>query len=256
MDRQLLGVLGIAIIIGTVLTLVVIPGSDPVHITGIEYPKTMQRINDEYAFSIGLLANRDIEDIEFRVRTFIRFEIRQEGLEVVNRGNLEEFIPIPILGGALQTLGFDPTPREKVIETEAATYDFYFYDFLPAMEILYRQEKNPLYPLTTTSYGFLFQGDDLILSFKGGGEIFPNELSTISKLLVEVNGQSVVLWERGDEWIFDLGRISISEIRKGDRIDFFLYIDGQRVWVWKLVQLLDIRVDGELVLSEEFLINV
>ncbi len=256
MDRQLPGVLGIAVVLATVVSLLMIPGRDAILVTSIDYPKEIQRSNDRHAFAVSLVATRPVEDIDIWMRTIYWFDPEDPDLIGASREEVEtKFAPLIVLIEAVSNLGIDPEPRLTMVRSGEDRYDLVYYDFLPIFTILSRRHENPNFPLATSAYGFLYDDEGLRFSFKGGAEIFPQERSTLSEIIVEVNGIPREQWAKGDKPVYQMGHVPIEDVSKGDRIDLIYYIDGRRVGGWRLLNLVDIWAGGEEIHTSVRLIN-
>lgn len=259
MDRELLGVLGIAIVCGTVLTLLAIPGRDPIMVTGIRYPKTMERSNDQYPFSISMVATRDVEEVEIRIRTLSGFSPKSFGLENTTRkdlNDLENYPPLVLLGKAASSLGVEVEPKETSLRSGSVTYDLVYYDFFPVFLALLRSKEDQLLYQATMCYGFLHDGDRLNMTFQGGAELFPDELETVTEILVEVDGAIYSRWVRGEPPKFRSGQAVIQRVLKGKKVDVIYYIDGRTVSGGPLLTLVQILAEGELIHRSQYLTNV
>jgi hypothetical protein len=259
MERELLGILGVAIVSASVLVMLTAGERDPILVTGIRYPESMKRSNEDYPFTISLIATRDVEEVEIRVRTVPGFR-PEDDLDAVDRGELaESFTPLKQLISFSSLLGMSISPREMEVESGEEELDLLYFDFCPVFERIIDGdygEDCALFCDATSCYGFLYQGGDLNISFKGGAEIYPHEPSTVSEIVIEVDGKVEERWRRGEEPLYTMGRIPVSDISDGTRIDVIYYVDGRKIGGGPLLWLLDIKSSGESIHSAAYTINV
>jgi hypothetical protein len=245
----------IALIAGSVITLLALPGRAPVLVTGFEYPKTIERNNDRFAFTLSMIATDDVQNLSVEIGTLPAFSPTYLGLDSVDREKLEEYEPLAVLRSTLSPHGITMTPEKYRVRSGDITFDLVYYDYAPYLHLIGGGASNPNLQLVTSRFAFLHHGDELAYSFKGGPEIFPNGMITISEIRVEVNGKPVNTWTRGDEWAYHMGRIGVGRLSPKDRVDLILYIDGRMVWRWTLLNLVAVSADGVSVHSGAYLIN-
>ena len=247
--------MGMAVIAGSVVTLVALPSRAPVLLTGIEYPKTIERTNDRLAFTLSMIATSDVQNLRVEIGTLPAFSPEYLGLGEIDREKLEEFEPLGLVGSAISLHGITVVPNRDKVRSGDSSFDLVYYDFAPYLYRVGGGASNPDLQLVTSRYAFLYRGDELVYSFKGGPEIFPNELLAISEVRVEVNGELVSTWRRGEEPAYQMGRIALGHVLPKDRVDMILYIDGRMVWRWTLLNLVRISADGVSVHAGAYLIN-
>ncbi len=255
MSRQFLGIMGMAVIAGSVITLVALPSRAPVLVTGIEYPKTIERTNDRFAFTLSMIATKEVQNLSVEIGTLPAFSPEYLGLGEIDREKLGEFEPLALLGSALYLHGITVIPNRDQVRSGDSSFDLVYYDFAPYLYLIGGKAFNPELQLVTSRYAFLYRGGELVYSFKGGPEVFPNELLTISEVRVEVNGELLSTWRRGEEWTYQMGRIGLGHVSPKDRVDVILYIDGRMVWRRTLLNLVRISADGVSVHACAHLIN-
>ena len=84
---------------------------DRILITGVRYPKPMERSNDNYAFTISFVATQNLEEVVMRLRILPGSSLEYPDLKEIDRKDLvERFPPLDLLAKAASTLGINVLP--------------------------------------------------------------------------------------------------------------------------------------------------
>ncbi len=254
MDRQPIGVVAASLIAATVLTLAAIPQKERILISAVICPEQMTYSKDEYVFGISFVAARDLRDVEARVRTLPGFTPQSFGLESAGQQDLEMQPPLDVLRQASSRLGIEVEAERFDLKLDAWA-QLVYYDFLPVLERLSPNLSDSHLRQVTASYGFLWNRSGLEACFMGGGEIFPTETVSLSKILVEVDGASAYIWEGGTNLERQMGRIGIGTVARGSRVDLMYYVDGRWAGGGLLLWKVDLVAEGQILHSTMRLIN-
>jgi len=247
----------VALIAGTVATMVAVPERGAVLSMTVQHPKQVTRSTQSYAFTISMVTTRNIEDLELRVRTFRGLPAEALGIENMTSRNLgQDFEPVRVLGQMSSELGFSIEPERLEPQGAEEKWTIMYYDYGPVFELLRDMYNDSRFSLVTSVYAFLLKGSRPAIGFLGGAELFPQQRVTVTDVSIEVNGDELRRWERGKYPAAHMGRIPIGQVKAGNRIDIIYHIDGRRIGAPPLLNLVELSVDGRPMPPGAYLINV
>jgi len=255
LDRQLIGVLAVSLVAATLVTLIAAAEKERILVSGVFCPEYMAQSSAEYCFGVSFITTRNLADVEVRACTLSGLTPESFGLKP-DEQDPELYPPISILREESSRLGVEIQASRFELNGDSSSQQIVYYDFLPLLERLFIDPARLPLGRITTCYGFFRRAGKLETCFKGSGEIFPAESSSLNKILVEVDGRPRYGWERGTGPERQARGIRVGEVTKGSRVDVLYYIDGRWARVGSLLWKLDVIAGGEVLYSRVRLINV
>ncbi len=250
-DRSLVGVIGIAIVLSTLITLFIIGESaeEDVTILRNEYPSTLSTMEQKYAFVLSMISRRPLEQVKVRYNTLKK--IRDEDIAYldsnVTTGDTHEetimnLAKINRMMDQARYIGADPDMWNGTVEwrNQSRTYEFdmYMYDFTDVLKASAPGKAG--LGATSTYVVWLNQTNGSVFYyFEGVSDYFFNRNRTIVDLTLTHNNQSQryravseIEVEGKYEQIMEApmyGTVKFEEVEKDDRLFVIFSLKGTTI---------------------------
>ena len=268
-DRSLVGVIAIAIVLSTIITLFIIGerAKEDVTVLRNEFPTRLTTMEQKYAFVLSMIARKPLEDVTVKYNILSR--VSREDLQYINPNrttgdNAQETImniaKIKSLMDMSKMLGVKPDEWNGTVEWKNASktyhFDMYFYDFTNVLRAT--APNNTILGLTTTYTVWLNQTNgSIFFYFQGVPDFFYNRNRTITDLTITHNTKSqqyraVSEIEVAGEYQQIMkaplyGTVSFENVEKDDRLFIIYSLKGTTIPGHKgMLQMIRIYRNGEL----------
>ncbi len=243
-DRGLMGVLGIAVVLSTLVTLSIIGGKLGVDVDVLrnEFPPTMTDTGQEYSFTLSVITTRPLEAVGIRCNTLERIELSEAAFrDPVKKGDTvsQTLYGLAKLGTMLDQvayLGVEVDSWNGTMEwrnlTRTHRYDMYVYDFT---DLVWLTSPDNLGLGFTTTYVVCLDPEAHSVShyFEGVSDFFFNRVRDITDLALQNNNQiqhyrpQAKIQSPGEGWNQDAmdiveapmyGTVGFESLEREDRI--------------------------------------
>ncbi len=268
-DRSLVGVIGIAIVLSTIITLFIIGerAKEDVTVLRNEFPNRLTTMEQKYAFVLSMIARKPLEDVTVKYNILSR--VPKENLQYINPNQTTGSTPletvmniakIKALMDMSKRLGVKVDMWNGTVDWKNASktyhFDMYMYDFT---DVLRATAPNyTILGLTTTFAVWLNQTNGSIFYyFQGVPDFFYNRNRTITDLSITHNTQAqqyraVSEIEVAGEYQQIMkaplyGTVSFKNVEKDDRLFIIYSLKGTTIPGHSgMLQVVRIYRNGEL----------
>ena len=260
MNRELAGILAIAIMASTLLLVAIrlAASRDDVVVLGIEVPEALAHGNKEHRIVASLIVQNKLSSFEICYRWLerrggVEFErasaswndTRSVGLNIDKAWSRISRTQTIFSGG--DEIGFHPRATVQQVTTGGKDYKMLFYDFSEFEEFMIPRyeapspgddaDKEPDKNRVNTQYGLLIDDDENLVGFFSGIADFFFADESIKSLRVLSGEDSVIYGEAPNATevtkpvaeLPALGTLSFDEPEPDTRIDLVLVLDGRRL---------------------------
>jgi len=268
-DRSLVGVIGIAIVLSTMITLFIIgeKAKEDVTILRDEFPSKLSTMEQKYAFVLSMIARKPLEDVTVKYNILSR--VGRDNIPFINPNkttgaNAEEtimnLVKIKSLMDQANYLGVGVDEWNGTVEwkNESKTYkfDMYFYDFSNVVRAF--APNYTVLDLRTSFAVWLNQSNGSIFYyFEGVPDYFYNRNRTIVDLTITHNDQSQyyravseIEVEGKYKQIMEAplyGTVTFEDVKKDDRLFVIYSLKGTTIpGHGGMLQLVRVYRDSEL----------
>ncbi len=267
-DRSLIGVIGIAIVLSTLITFFII-GENPkedVTILRDEFPPRLSTMEQKYAFVLSMIARKPMEDVTVRYNTLSR--VAKDNMVYLNPNKTTGSTPIETIRNLpkIDTLMdqadylgvsvdmWNGTVKWKNV-TQVLEFEMYMYDFTDLVRAV-----TPNYTaldVRSTYVVWLWSNGTIFSYFEGVSDYFYNRNRTIVDLTITHNDEpeyyravSEIEVAGKYEQIMQAplyGTVTFEDVKKDDRLFIIYSLKGTTIPGHSgMLQLVRVYRDGEL----------
>jgi hypothetical protein len=268
-DRSLVGVIGIAIVLSTMITLFIIGerAEEDVTILRNEFPATLSTMEQKYAFVLSMIARKPLEQVKVKYNILRR--VLPENIVYLDANHTtgdnpsETLMNLAKLHHTLDQanyVGAQPDVWNGTVEwknaTRTHTFDMYMYDFTDMVKASAPSDTG--LGVTSTYVVWLNQTNGSIFYyFEGISDYFYNRNRTIVDLTITHNDESEyyravseIEVEGKYEQIMEapmFGTVTFEEVEKDDRLFVIFSLKGTTVPGHNgMLQLVRVYKNGEM----------
>lgn len=267
-DRSLIGVIGIAIVLSTLITFFIIGehAKEDVTILRDEFPPRLSTMEQKYAFVLSMIARKTLEDVTVRYNTLSR--VAKDNMVYLNPNKTTGSTPIETIRNLpkidtlmdqAEYLGvsvdmWNGTVKWKNV-TQVLEFDMYMYDFTDLVRAV-----TPNYTaldVRSTYVVWLWSNGTIFSYFEGVSDYFYNRNRTIVDLTITHNDEpeyyravSEIEVAGKYEQIMQAplyGTVTFEDVKKDDRLFIIYSLKGTTIPGHSgMLQLVRVYRDGEL----------
>ena len=243
-DKSLVGVIGIAIVLSTMITLFIIGerAQEDVTILRNEFPAKLSTMEQKYAFVLSMIARKPLEDVTVRYNTLSNVALEntttESSAEETIRANLPKVDALLI---EADRLGVEVDTWEGKVQwrnvTQTLEFDMYMYDFTDMVKA-----TSPEYmglDVRSTYVAWLWGNGTIFKYFEGVSDYFYTRNRTIVDLTITHNDESEyyravseIEVEGKYEQIMNApmyGTVTFTDVEKDDRLFIIFSLKGTTI---------------------------
>ena len=262
-DKSLVGVIGIAIVLSTMITLFIIGerAQEDVTVLRNEFPARLSTMEQKYAFVLSMIARKPLTEVSVQYNVLSRYGVNPNATtestdEETIRANLPK---IDALLNEADRLGVEPYIWEGKAKwknvTEILEFDMYMYDF---SELVKATAPNfTALDVRSTYAVWLWDNGTIFFYFEGVSDFFYNRNRTIVDLTITHNDESdyyravsEIEVEGKYEQIMKaplMGKVTFTDVEKDDRLFVIYSLKGTTIPGHSgMLQVVRVYRDGEL----------
>lgn len=271
-DKSLVGVIGIAIVLSTMITLFIIGerAQEDVTILRNEFPARLSTMEQKYAFVLSMIARKPLTDVTVQYNILSNAGVPEDATtEATPEETIRKNLPkIDFMIEETERIGqgydyWEGTADWKNV-TETLEFDMHMYDFTDMIRAT--TPNNTALGVTSTYVVWLWKNGTIFRTFSGVTDFFYNRNRTIVDLTITHNDESEyyravseIEVEGKYEQIMKapiLGRVTFTEVEKDDRLFVIFSLKGTTIPGHSgMLQLVRVYRDGELETFEANFMN-
>jgi hypothetical protein len=261
-DKSLVGVIGIAIVLSTMITLFIIGerAQEDVTVLRNEFPARLSTMEQKYAFVLSMIARKPLTEVSVQYNVLSRVALENTTTESTDeetiRANLPKIDALLIESDRMDVPvdTWDGKVQWKNV-TETLEFDMYMYDFTDLVKATTPDVK--ALDVRTTYAVWLWDNGTIFYYFEGVSDFFYNRNRTIVDLTITHNDESdyyravsEIEVEGKYEQIMNaptLGRVTFTDVEKDDRLFVIYSLKGTTIPGHSgMLQIVRVYRDGEL----------
>jgi hypothetical protein len=270
-DKSLVGVIGIAIVLSTMITMFIIGerAQEDVTVLRNEFPARLSTMEQKYAFVLSMIARKPLTEVSVQYNVLSRIGLRNTTTESTDEETIRANLPkIDTLLQEAEKLGVTPDiwtgkANWKNV-TETLEFDMYLYDFTDMVKAT--TPNFTALDVRTTYAVWLWENGTIFYYFEGVSDFFYNRNRTIVDLTITHNDESdyyravsEIEVEGKYEQIMKaplLGRVTFTDVEKDDRLFVIYSLKGTTIPGHSgMLQVVRVYRDGELETIEANFMN-
>jgi hypothetical protein len=261
-DKSLVGVIGIAIVLSTMITLFIIGerAQEDVTVLRNEFPARLSTMEQKYAFVLSMIARKPLTEVSVQYNVLSRVALENTTTESTDQETIRANLPkIDSLLIESERMDITPDTWEGRVSwrnvTETLEFDMFMYDFTDMVKAT--APNFTALDVKTTYVVWLWDNGTIFYYFEGVSDFFYNRNRTIVDLTITHNDESEyyravseIEVEGKYEQIMKaplLGRVTFTDVEKDDRLFVIYSLKGTTIPSHSgMLQLVRVYRDGEM----------